>query len=422
MKKLISTILCFSILFGVCTFFSVVGASEDAMYSGGSGTEEDPYLIGTVNDIRELNENIEKDPTLYSRKVYYKLISDITVPCTIGPFYITDGLGPNCYIETQYDLYRFYSWDQRDEKKEEFEAVVGSIGPLAAMARTVRYPISFGDEMLDEITRLSTDEYGTFDEYFSEASLGGFESYGDRYHTKSHTTFYDNFYRSAAFTGVFDGNGHTLTVSGARRLLFGFVANGAEIKNLKVKAYGNGSFAYSIDSSCTVRNCSFNADAGSSVTYVSAISDEPVYSTVSGFIVKGSPTFIDCINNKAAVIAGTKESYVDLGGTLIDDPDDKCYSLEECKAAEGDRSAFEHLDFENTWTMIDGMPALKLFCEKGDLNFDGGFNGKDANVMKSLIVSGTEGHLYASVRLADLNSDGTIDAKDANLLKQMIIG
>ena len=23
----------------------------------------------------------------------------------------------------------------------------------------------------------------------------------------------------------------------------------------------------------------------------------------------------------------------------------------------GDRSAFEHLDFENTWTMIDGMPA-----------------------------------------------------------------
>ena len=87
-----------------------------------------------------------------------------------------------------------------------------------------------------------------------------------------------------------------------------------------------------------------------------------------------------------------------------------------------DLSDVEHLDFENTWTMIDGMPALKLFCEKGDLNFDGGFNGKDANVMKSLIVSGTEGHLYASVCLADLNSDGTIDAKDANLLKQMIIG
>jgi len=450
MKKLISILLCFAILSGAFCAFPV-SASEDTHYSGGSGTEDDPYLISTPDDIREINQNIENDPSLWSRKVYYKLTNDIKVPCSISPLYFTDHIGPNCYVKTEYDLYYDFSyrWDKELQKYVEpegdgitFSDAVNKIGPLTAMFYYTEYP--WHEFSLQTTVLCIKSNYKTFESYIEDRDIGALADSGGYY--DGYKLSYDSmFYRSAAFTGVFDGNGYTLSTSGGSDtagFLFGFVKNGAEIKNLKVQSYvggnnGVGSLAYSIDSSCTVRNCSFNYKSGKSITYLSdeqlrydydseyGTYDnyiEKIYETVSGFVVKDHGNYVDCINYGLAEIKGSKLNYVDIGGSLTDATQEDCYTLEECTAAGGDSSAFEHLDFENTWTMIDGMPALKVFCDRGDLNFDGVLNGKDANAIKQIIATGGKNLCEAGLILSDVNSDGTVNAKDANVLKKKIAG
>lgn len=67
----------------------------------------------------------------------------------------------------------------------------------------------------------------------------------------------------------------------------------------------------------------------------------------------------------------------------------------------------------------------------GDLNFDGLFNGKDGNMMQSLIA-GDRNYTYSIVEamstgiiyfyVADINQDGLINGKDGNLMNQIIVG
>ena len=149
---------------------------------------------------------------------------------------------------------------------------------------------------------------------------------------------------------------------------------------------------------------------------------EKTNKTVSGFVIEDNANYIDCINNGKAEIKGSKLNYVDIGGSLTDATQEDCYTLEECMAAGGDISAFEHLDFENTWTMINGMPALKVFCDRGDLNFDGAISGMDSCLLKKIIVIGNDGLIKAELILSDINSDGTVNAKDAYVLKKKIAG
>ena len=432
MKKLISVLLCFAMVLGALLIFPVKAYA----YSGGSGTEDDPYLISTADDIRKICNSIESDPSLYSKKIYYKLTNDITVKNGASPLYLSDYIGPNCYKGTSYGLESFncsydgsYNIVETGAAGTNFSDIVKKMGPLTVLRDDIEYPPrGFSSNLqIKELTQAYT--FDNVEDYAEVLFRRGFENGGSRYDGYSEA-YRRNFYRRAAFTGVFDGNGYSVSI-GAGKFLFGYVENGAEIKNLRVKGT-SASLAYMIDATCSVHNCAFEISEDNTLSYIYSSrfeysENEPLhiedyYSTNKGVIMINGATVTDSINYKASVLNGKKTGYVDLGNSLISDPADLCYSLEECKAAGGEISAFEHLDFDTTWTMIGGMPALKVFCDRGDLNFDGVLNGKDANLIKAIIVTGNKDLIEAELILSDVNSDGTVNAKDANVLKKKIAG
>ena len=57
MKRLISVLLCTALVFGLLSIFPV----KTYAFSGGSGTEDDPYLISTAQDLYELRNNIKAE-------------------------------------------------------------------------------------------------------------------------------------------------------------------------------------------------------------------------------------------------------------------------------------------------------------------------------------------------------------------------
>ena len=432
MKKLLSILLCFAMVLGVLLIFPVKAYA----YSGGSGTEDDPYLISSADDIRRICNRIEADPSLYSKKIYYKLTNDITVKNGASPLYLSDYIGPNCYRSTSYGLVSFDCQYDRDnsiietgEEGSNFSDIVERMGPLTVLRDDIDYPPrGFSSNLYIE----ETFEAYTFDrveDYAEVLFRGGFENGGSRYDGYSET-YRRNFYRSAAFTGVFDGNGYSVTIASGK-FLFGYVENGAEIKNLKVKGT-SASLAYMIDATCSVHNCAFEMSEDNTLSYIynsrfeysenEPLHIEDYYSTNKGVIMINGATVTDSINYKSSVINGKKTGYVDLGNSLNSDTEDLIYDFEECIEAKGAASYFEHLDFDTTWTMIDGTPALKVFCEKGDANFDGAISGKDANVLRSIIATGIEGLSESELIISDINGDGAVNAKDSNLLKQKLSG
>ena len=84
MKKLLSILLSFAMIFGAFCAFPV-SAYDDTPYSGGSGTEEDPYLISTVQDLYELRKNIKSETYSWLKKQHYKLTADIIFNGSISP-------------------------------------------------------------------------------------------------------------------------------------------------------------------------------------------------------------------------------------------------------------------------------------------------------------------------------------------------
>ncbi len=465
MKKLISVILCSAMLLGVFIAFPM----QSHAYSGGRGTETSPYLISTANDLYELLNMIETEPLLWSKKVYYELINDITISRPISPLYKTSGVGFNCYVDSYYDLTEEMndlsfneSWYPSFQEKygdlySVYEPYVSTVGYLAK-----RYSrIDDSEELTDLGERL-----------FPSRGEGGYTSYNPSSTSR-------DLYRKVAFTGVFDGNGYSITTRG---YVFGFVENGAVIKDLTVKG-SNAGLAYSVSADSTVAGCAIDSEW----SYTDDVfageyfrDDGPygydlynVYEVISGGICYNYGTVENCVNyaNGIAGLVGTNygtvkncmnfgtvysrdaeevknivpnisspyliccdwpvnlaidrgESCVDLSNSEYTAADDTVYTLDECVSAGGDKSAFEGLDFLCTWVMIEGMPYLRRLCEaqKGDLNFDGVVNGKDANQLKAVIAHGTEGYDYRTLAAFDIKLDGTIDAKDANILKQMIIG
>ena len=432
MKKLISVLLCFAMVLGVLLIFPVKAYA----YSGGSGTEDDPYLISTADDIRKICNSIESDPSLYSKKIYYKLTNDITVKNGASPLYLSDYIGPNCYRSTSYGLVSFDCQYDRDnsiietgEEGSNFSDIVERMGPLTVLRDYIDYPPrGFSSNLYIEET-FKAYTFDRVEDYADVLFRGGFENSGSN-HDRYSETYRENFYRKAAFTGVFDGNGYSVTI-GAGKFLFGYVENGAEIKNLKVKGT-SASLAYMIDATCSVHNCAFEMSEDNTLSYIynsrfeysenEPLHIEDYYSTNKGVIMINGATVTDSINYKSSVINGKKSSCVDLGNSLNSDTEDLIYDLEECIEAKGAASYFEHLDFDTTWTMIDGMPALKVFCEKGDANYDGSISGKDANVLRGIIATGIEGLSESELIISDINGDGAVNAKDSNLLKQKLSG
>ena len=52
MKKLVSLILCLAMILAWVPAGSPSAAAAESPFDGGSGTEEDPYLVSTVGDLK----------------------------------------------------------------------------------------------------------------------------------------------------------------------------------------------------------------------------------------------------------------------------------------------------------------------------------------------------------------------------------
>ncbi len=445
MKKVLSLLLIFALLIGALSAFPVVFAS-DTPYSGGSGTEDDPYLISTEEDIKELCDNIENDPSLYGTKVYYKLMNDLTVNHNMSPLYVSDFLGPNALIRTQYSIRNTFDVDYENSSANNvieigdgprFNDVVGEIGPLTVLADDTHY--AWSGTCLRDISSVCVHAVlcDTYD-YYKNTRFGGFESHGsylDGYYYSCHSYFYC----TAAFTGVFDGNGHTLSI-GSAGYLFGIVENGAEIKNLNVQG-SVGSLAWSIDESCTVKSCTFDIAAPSKTTYMSRhyydylILGDPnwedriykkVYDTVEAFVPVSKGSFIDCINYGSCSIDpkyANAYNFVDLSERKIAGDGEEFYTREEYLTGAGDMSAFEGFDFESTWVMKNSLPVLRSSLETGtgDMNFDGVSNGIDGNLLKRYVAGKPVSIEFVHPDVCDMNRDGALNAMDSALLKRMMV-
>lgn len=468
MKKLLSILLCFTMLFGVFCAFSV-SASDDTPYSGGRGTEDDPYLISTPDDVREINQNIVNDPSLWSRKVYYKLTEDITVDCKISPLYETRGPGLSCFTKSGY-TFESFSYGDLNDSEESYMQICEREGSLYAVS-------------VDE-TR-----HGWVYDYYLEMKT--FERLHELAYSYSNPWpdygyIKKDLYRKAAFTGSFDGDGHTIFLGDrCEGYLFGCLENGADVKNLTVKGK-NAGIAYSVSKDSQVFACILDSDwmYDAKAVIGGGLTDDDQwgyrYDIVSGAIAYNDGTVENCVNysdgisglvgnnegtvkncmNLSSVIVdyeaeerisrdvkqllvnrselddcagvhrpselGIQEgiSSVDLANSSYSIADDTLYTLDECIAAGGDKSAFAGLDFIYTWVMIEGMPYLRFACEgmAGDINFDGTVNAKDANQLKTVLTLGIEGHDYRMIASFDVNIDESVNAKDSNLLKQNLAG
>ncbi len=197
-------------------------------YSGGSGTEDDPYLISTERDIRNLRKNIINDSSLWKEKYYYKLTNDIETDEAFSPLYMTDEYEWNAFVEYGYGkdtgvpVYKVYElW---------YISMEGQYG-----------------DILSDVFEFQED----IDDYDHPLFGGGYDLFpGMREYLRTRGR-----YRNAAFTGVLDGNGHTVKYTGDG-YLFGFVENGALIKDLTIEGE-DASFAYCVDQTSMLMNCNF---------------------------------------------------------------------------------------------------------------------------------------------------------------------
>ncbi|MBR4118152.1 MAG: InlB B-repeat-containing protein [Methanocorpusculum sp.] len=66
-----------AVLLAVCLVFMMPVSAADSVFSGGSGTENDPYKISTADDLKQLATDVNSGNT-YSEK-YFQLTQDITL-------------------------------------------------------------------------------------------------------------------------------------------------------------------------------------------------------------------------------------------------------------------------------------------------------------------------------------------------------
>ena len=259
MKKIIYTINYFLYTLLISAVFFIVSISlfslntqpyiriqtvyaADAPFSGGSGTDDDPYMINNPYDLIELSDLVNNgikrtDGTMYSA-LYYKLGNDIDMS----------------------DI------DMSDDKKFNpigKEGVSDNLGYYAEVTDVLsKYP-------------LISAYWETYSNYFHTKKENGEYISCSGLEYSEITSFYAYYELETAFYGVFDGAGNkitNLTVSADTDAgLFGYTVN-AEIKNLVIEnaTVSSSSYAGAIAGrtlSSSVNNCavvSANISASSS--------------------------------------------------------------------------------------------------------------------------------------------------------------
>lgn len=443
MKKVLSVALMFCILCSMLSSFSFIGAAEaEGMYSGGSGTEDDPYLISDRHDISEMYNSIINETSLWSEKKYYKLTNNIATKEPFSPLYEFEGYGMDCFVTSPYNvnyiLRTFEFYDYPPNKYNEYNEKI-----FAEITAAMGYLYAHDDEDEYDVCTSAFDLYESC--FFIQDRPGRF-------------TFKDyNLYRRAAFTGVFDGNGYT--IYGNNLCLFGFLENGAEIKNLKISGEDL-SLAYYVGEDCNVTDCTFNVTNGKALTYVSGYytevdtnSSNPYktfeeYSTENGIIHNNHGTVSQCINKKDLSLGfvGKNEgsvcdilSYGKIEGLSPKDKgmqrflvpeadgntaDDEIYTSAECDGADGDPSIYKGFDFSRIWIMKEGVPFLRMGLESGtgDVNLDGLVNSIDSNFLRRFHA---EDHTVSESIYpfaGDMDKNDRLDAIDSIRLILYIIG
>lgn len=488
MKKSLSLIITLAMLAGMLASFSVVtGAdtvaeSEPAMYSGGSGTKDDPYLISRRGDIIDMQENIINNKYSWGNKVYYKLTNDIRLGVNhggdfISPIYYfskaTIESIPDCpYVQTD-SLYATYFCDYPYAYGFKASDLDFEYDPDRAIRKSLGegHEIIVGyegeDQYTEEFKRKVAEEWGpmyfTYGVYRSSVGSGAITSNNNG--TKMLETLNDYFfytsyeqlnqssdyresaevsyiYRAIVFSGVFDGNGHTITIVDSNsnsQYLFGFLENGAEIKNLTLKGK-NARLAAYVGENCKITNCTFGT-ADDTNKYTTAPITKNL-GTVSGCtnytsnregIVGQNEGIINNCINYGNITSGNfygqgetdVKGCVDFSGS-IDSTPNGILSAEEIELHTGNISAFTDagLDLYNVWVIKDGIPLLRsqIPIGTGDVDLDGITGTIDANILQRYISGANINIVYTNPHSADMNSDGKLNAMDSAILKRMFVG
>jgi len=360
MKRFFAWLFCLILLFNIISPLHSFSASSYVNYkfSGGSGTEEDPYLIGKLDDFEQLHNYYIENPDIRAPQKHFKLIKDFTLSRVSSYFVISDSIAPNALKETAVSLYDLSSDNENSE--EVFEELIATYGRLYVIRSAYSYE-KLGSPVLNvESEYLEVDNIQQIQNIV--ACLDSLDGRKQEI-LLSGETYYDfqGLYYMSGFLGVFDGNGHTITMKYStqkqRNFLFGFIKNTAIVKNLNLKGTSF-ALAYELGEGCLVENCTVDADS-----YI-GFREEQTYDSADGSI---TTTYYP-----GSVITN---SY----GTVRNS-----YNI---SAAAGDFNRDGIVDAK------DINRAKRYLCEPdnipsacADINMDGLFNTKDAYVLQLIVL------------------------------------
>ncbi len=398
-------------------------------FAGGSGTQEDPYLISNGSELAYLAQEVNNGNNSYSG-VYFKLTNDI-------------------YLN---DTSNWESWGNGITPQNEWTAIGGYRND-----EDEQYDYNFngcfdGDGYAVRGIYINTQEYyqGLFG-YIGEgsiiANLGVAESYVGGYSCVGGVVGAN---RNSTVTNCYNMG----SISGEESIggVIGLVNNGGTVTDCynmgsvsgKSNVGGMVGWNYSAVTNCyNTGNVSGKSNVGGVVGYnfIGTVTD--CYNTgsvngkeriggVVGTNAYDDATIISCYN------MGSVNGVVDVGGVVGANGSGtvtNCYYLDIC-CANGDEygtaltdeqmqasESFISFDFVEVWTM-DGNPEYPYpelvgnihgglpgtTTEPGDANGDGNVTIADATLISRMALNLTD-----SVPAADFNGDGSINMADATL-------
>jgi len=397
MKRLLSLILCAIML---CTVIlpikSVEETEKTTLYSGGSGTEDDPYLISTAADIEAIYNYCIENPDLRMPKVYYKLTKDITLyyeQKVFSPLYISDYLGANALEKAPYTLSDFSGEDAEKRFNEALEKygelyIIKTSGGWFSHT-TYFESLPFTVDLQSNVVRINSfDDINTFNDHnltvIKELDEICNTYYGTNIWGGNYELYSQDLYYQIGFAGVLDGNGHTikLTNTNTHSFLFGYLKNGAVIKNLNLTgdrlpmANDDGiGFAYEIGEGCTISNCTINTTA--KYFYYFSYAKEVVPSLGRDYHLNGEWSF------PAYRVEEGCCAIVNNYGTV-----QNCWNLASFVFDQDQKDIVKKLNTLKQY-VIGLFGSNKTAPKSNDINMDGAINAKDIWVAE-MIVAGLD--------------------------------
>jgi len=274
MKRLLSLILCAIMLSAVILPVEAIDLPTVPPvykgFSGGSGTAEDPYLISSANDLSRIYSYYYSYPDLRLPQVHFKLTSDIKLT-QWGPSRV--------FVEKYIGIHSFQEIMGVYENGEYCPTDVYYLGKKDAEAQAFldRLSEAYGKNYVFE--KIGIFIYGDWIPSFDHRQtkiheVVSAEQVYKYYQTNWSESYleivdkYSGLYYKSGFTGVFDGNGYSITLtknSSNNGYLFGVIKSGAVVKNLNLIGTGEVALAYEAEEGSLIENCSIYTERGFTV-------------------------------------------------------------------------------------------------------------------------------------------------------------